>query len=120
MVDDNGDAAESLAAMLRIGGHEVRTSFDGHSALSALDSYSPDVVFIDIGMPVMNGYQVARTMRSMQKNGADMLLVALTGWGQAEDRRKALEAGFDAHRTKPARAEDIDAVLSRQGVTAHP
>jgi signal transduction histidine kinase/ActR/RegA family two-component response regulator len=120
VVDDNGDAAESLAAMLRIGGHDVRTSFDGHSALSILDSYSPDVVFIDIGMPVMNGYQVATTMRSMQKNGADMLLVALTGWGQAEDRRKALEAGFDAHLTKPARAEDIDAVLRVQAVTTHP
>jgi signal transduction histidine kinase/ActR/RegA family two-component response regulator len=116
VVDDNRDAAESLAAMLRIDGNEVCTSLDGASALHAVSSHAVDVAFIDIGMPGMNGYEVARAIRN-SKAGSDMLLVALTGWGQAEDRRKALEAGFDAHLTKPARVEDIEAVL-RQADTA--
>jgi CheY-like chemotaxis protein len=102
--------------MLRIDGNEVCTSLDGASALHAVSSHAVDVAFIDIGMPGMNGYEVARAIRN-SKAGSDMLLVALTGWGQAEDRRKALEAGFDAHLTKPARVEDIEAVL-RQADTA--
>ncbi|HET9663578.1 MAG TPA: ATP-binding protein, partial [Burkholderiales bacterium] len=117
VVDDNSDAAESLAAMLRIDGNEVRTSFDGRSALSLLQVYSPDAAFIDIGMPGMDGYDVARAIRGTE-GGGDMLLVALTGWGRADDRRKALEAGFDAHLTKPAHTEDIHAVLGTHAATA--
>lgn len=118
VVDDNSDAAESLAAMLRIDGNEVRTSFDGRSALAMLDTYSPDIAFIDIGMPGFNGYELARAIRATAC-GVDILLVALTGWGQAEDRRNALAAGFDAHLTKPARAEDIQAVLSGHPAVAN-
>ena len=116
VVDDNSDAAESLAAMLRIDGNEVRTAFDGANALSLLERQPADIAFIDIGMPGMNGYEVARAIRTTRA-GSDVVLVALTGWGQAEDRRKALEAGFDAHLTKPARVEEIEAVLRQAAAT---
>jgi PAS domain S-box-containing protein len=100
VVDDNADAAQSLATLLRLRGHEVRVVHDGASALATVGSYLPDLVFLDIGMPGMDGYEVARRIR--RQPGLDTtVLAALTGWGQHEDRRRTAEAGFDHHLVKP-------------------
>src|SRR5262249_21971719 len=100
IVDDNDDAATGLALMVRLLGHEARTAGDGLGALQMAAEFRPDVVFLDIGMPTMNGYEVARSLRE-QPGGARVVLTALTGWGQAEDKRRATEAGFDHHVVKP-------------------
>ena len=101
VVDDNKDAATSLALLLRLGGHSVQVAHDGPEALEAVRSAAPEVVLLDIGMPGMDGYEVARRLR--QTPGLEgVLLVALTGWGQEHDRRRSKEAGFDHHLTKPA------------------
>jgi PAS domain S-box-containing protein len=101
VVDDNVDAAESLAMLLRVDGHEVRTAYDGPTALETARAFRPEVAFIDIGLPGIDGCEVARRLRGPAGAGG-ALLVALTGYGQEEDRRKSLEAGFDAHLVKPA------------------
>ena len=101
VVDDNTDAAESLAALLAIGGHETRLAHDGLQAVEAARAFQPDVVFLDIGMPELDGHETARRIRE-QPWGKDMVLVALTGWGQIEDRRRSKEAGFNHHLVKPA------------------
>jgi two-component system, sensor histidine kinase len=98
--DDNRDAAESLAALLELEGHEVRTAFDGEAAIESLRTFVPDVALLDIGMPKRNGFDVARHIRA-QPWGGDCYLVAVTGWGQERDRARAREAGFDAHLVKP-------------------
>jgi CheY-like chemotaxis protein len=100
VVDDNQDAAASLATLLQITGHETFTAHDGPTALQAVKKHRPELVLLDIGLPTLNGYEVCRRIRE-QPWGNDMLLVALTGWGQAEDRRKSHEAGFDGHLVKP-------------------
>jgi PAS domain S-box-containing protein len=100
VVDDNRDAADSLAMMLRLTGHETRTAHDGLAALEAGADFRPDLVLLDIGMPRLNGYEAARRIRR-EPWGRAAFLVALTGWGQDEDRRRSREAGFDAHLTKP-------------------
>jgi CheY-like chemotaxis protein len=100
VVDDNVDAAESLAVLLRIQGHDVRTAIDGPAALHVAEAFRPEVVLLDIGLPKMDDYEVARRLREQAGMG-NTLLVALTGYGQ-EDRRRAEEAGFDAHLVKPA------------------
>jgi CheY-like chemotaxis protein len=100
VVDDNRDAAQTLAVMLRLSGGEVQTAHDGIAALKIAETFRPDVVLLDIGMAGMNGFEVARTIRS-KPWGSGVVLVAQTGWGQDEDRRRAREAGFDAHLTKP-------------------
>ncbi len=101
VVDDNTDAAESLAALLAIGGHETRLAHDGLRAVEEAEAFQPDVVFLDIGMPELDGHETARRIRE-QPWGKDMVLVALTGWGQVEDRRRSKEAGFNHHLVKPA------------------
>jgi PAS domain S-box-containing protein len=101
VVDDNTDAAESLAALLAIGGHETRLAHDGLQAVAEAKAFHPDVVFLDIGMPELDGHETARRIRE-QPWGKDMVLVALTGWGQTEDRRRSKEAGFNHHLVKPA------------------
>jgi CheY-like chemotaxis protein len=111
VVDDNRDAADSLAALLLALGSEVRTAYDGPSALAALNSYRPALVLLDLGMPGMDGYEVARRIRQ-EARYRDMLLVALTGWGQEEDRRRSREAGFDQHLVKPVAVEALQAVLA--------
>jgi signal transduction histidine kinase len=100
VVDDNRDTAESLALLLRLWGHEVRTAHDGVSGLKAARSYRPQIVLLDIGLPGLDGYEVARQLRG--EFGRGMRLVAITGYGLEEDRRKAEQAGFDAHLVKPA------------------
>ncbi len=100
IADDNRDACESLEMLLAIEGHEVRVAFDGESALATLAQFHPDIALLDIGMPKMNGYELAREIRS-QPWSQGMRLVAVTGWGQADDRQRALDAGFDVHFVKP-------------------
>ena len=101
VVDDNTDAAESLAALLAINGHETRMAHDGLRAVEEAKTFKPDVVFLDIGMPELDGHETARRIRQ-EPWGKDMVLVALTGWGQTEDRRRSQEAGFNHHLVKPA------------------
>jgi signal transduction histidine kinase/ActR/RegA family two-component response regulator len=100
LADDNRDAVDMLAALLRMGGHEVMTAYDGEGALAMALNHRPDVMVLDIGMPGLNGYEVARQVRA-QAWERQPLLVAATGWGQQDDRRKATAAGFDLHLTKP-------------------
>jgi PAS domain S-box-containing protein len=111
VVDDNQDAAVSLAMLLKLKGHEVRVAHSGPAALEMVKVYTPDVVFLDIGMPQMDGYEVARRMREM--TGLEkVVLAALTGWGQQEDRRRTAEAGFDHHLVKPLELNALDGILA--------
>jgi len=110
VVDDNRDAADTLAALLSVMGHDVVVAHGGHQALRMLDGLRPDAVFLDIGMPGMSGYEVAQAVRREPRNDG-VMLVALTGWGGAADRERTAEAGFDAHLTKPATVTAIESVL---------
>ena len=114
VVDDNRDSARSLAMLLKIGGHEVHTAFDGMEAFAAADSVRPEVVLLDIGLPKLNGYEVARKIRE-QSWGGGVVLVALTGWGQDEDRRKSKEAGFNHHFVKPVEQSALNSYLASLG-----
>jgi PAS domain S-box-containing protein len=100
VVDDNEDGAESLAMFLQIGGHDVRTAYDGEEALATAEAFKPEVVLLDIGMPRLNGYDTCRRIRQSDW-GRNMVLIAQTGWGQDEDKRRTREAGFDQHLIKP-------------------
>jgi PAS domain S-box-containing protein len=111
VVDDNRDAADSLVMMLRMMGHETDTAYDGLEAVHAAATFRPDVVLLDIGLPKLNGYEAARYIRS-QPWGKGMALIALTGWGQDEDKRRALEAGCDYHLTKPVEAATLEKLLA--------
>jgi PAS domain S-box-containing protein len=111
VVDDNLDAAESLAMLLELGGHETRMAHDGEEAIAAAAAFRPDVVLLDIGLPKLSGHEAARRIRA-EPWGRSLLLVALTGWGQAPDRRKSDEAGFDHHLVKPVDAERLDALFA--------
>jgi CheY-like chemotaxis protein/two-component sensor histidine kinase len=108
VVDDNRDAAESLSEALESEGHEVRVAFDGASAVALGQEYRPAVVFLDIGLPVMDGYEVARQLRALD-HGYRPLLVAISGYGQASDKQRAIEAGFDQHLVKPV---SVDVTLA--------
>jgi CheY-like chemotaxis protein len=111
VVDDNHDAAISLSLLLQLQGHHVRVAHDGPSALKIASTLRPDVIFLDIGMPGMDGYEVARKVR--QTPGLEhTILAALTGWGQQEDRRRTTEAGFDYHLVKPPELKAVDNVLA--------
>jgi CheY-like chemotaxis protein len=112
LADDNLDAANSLAMILQMGGHVVRVAHDGRAALSAAQVFRPDTVLLDIGMPQLSGYDVAKALRQ-EPWGAGILLIATTGWGQDSDRQRAIEAGFDHHLTKPIDPDDLVALLSR-------
>jgi two-component system CheB/CheR fusion protein len=111
VVDDNVDAADSLALLLRAGGHEVQTAYDGPTALETAGAFHPEVVFLDIGLPEVDGYEVARRLRR-QPGLEKSLLVAVTGYGQEEDRRRAAAAAFDAHLVKPADPTDLFSLLT--------
>lgn len=110
VVDDNSDSALSMATMLELLGNETRTANDGVEALAAAADFRPDIVLLDIGMPKLNGYEVAKRLRK-EEWGKDLLLVAVTGWGQDEDQRRSRDAGFDLHLVKPATLEDIQELL---------
>jgi signal transduction histidine kinase len=111
VVDDNRDAAISLAMLLRLMGNETRTAHDGLEALEVAAAFGPEVVLLDIGMPRLNGYDTARRLRE-QPWGKDVVLVALTGWGQEEDRRRSQEAGFNFHMVKPVETEALEKLLA--------
>ena len=113
VVDDNQDAADTLALLLELMGHHTRTAHDGLAALTAAAAFEPEVVLLDIGLPKMNGYDVCREMRK-QPWGERAFLVALTGWGQAEDQRKASEAGFDRHLVKPVEESVLQKLLDER------
>ena len=112
VVDDNIDAAESTAAFLRLEGHEVKAVHDGLQALSSLKVFDPHVVVLDIGLPGLDGYAVARQLRE-RGDTSHVLLIALTGYGQKEDRQRAADAGFDYHYVKPADPREIQAAIER-------
>ena len=114
VVDDNKDAADSLAMLLRLQGHEVRVAYSGMAALEMTKTYTPDVVFLDIGMPGMDGYEAARRIREQPGLGKTVL-AALTGWGQQEDRRRTAEAGFDHHLVKPPEPQLLESLLAGEG-----
>jgi signal transduction histidine kinase/ActR/RegA family two-component response regulator len=110
MADDNRDAVDSLAMLCRLSGHDVKAAYSGAEALAAAQNWRPDVVLLDIGMPDMTGYEVARAIRETDR-GRAMYLVAITGWGQAEDKARASAAGFDQHLTKPVDPEKVEELL---------
>ncbi|HXS26511.1 MAG TPA: PAS domain-containing protein [Steroidobacteraceae bacterium] len=110
VADDNQDAADSLAMLLRLAGHEVRVATNGRAALALANAFRPSAALLDIGMPKLNGYEVARALRS-EPWGKNMRLIALTGWGQEEDKRQARAAGFDHHLTKPVGYEHLQELL---------
>ncbi len=111
VVDDNRDAADSLGMLLKFLGADTYVVYDGPSALAALPLYRPTVILLDIGMPSMDGHEVARRVRHTP-GFRDVLLIAMTGWGQEEDRRRSKAAGFDQHLVKPANAEAVQALLA--------
>ena len=112
VVDDNRDSAEMLATMLQVWGHQVTLAHDGLRALESGQSLRPRVAFLDIGMPILNGYETARRIRR-QAWGKHVTLVAVTGLGHEDDKRRSREAGFDAHLVKPVDLADVELLLSR-------
>ena len=112
VVDDNVDAAESLAALLALDGHATRVAHDGDSAIDKARDFQPDIVFLDIGMPGKDGYEVARELRRDPRH-RDTMLVALTGWGAQDDRARTKSVGFDHHLTKPAELPAVEALLAK-------
>jgi signal transduction histidine kinase len=111
VADDNHDAADSLAVMLRLEGHDVRAAYDGAEALAVAQSFPADVMVLDVGMPKVNGYEAAARVRQ-QPWGRDVVLIALTGWGQDDDKRRSREAGFDHHLVKPVDLAELHALLT--------
>jgi signal transduction histidine kinase/CheY-like chemotaxis protein len=112
VVDDNVDSAASLGMLLKVLGADVRTEHDGPAALATIETYRPDVVLLDIGMPGMDGFQVAEQIRRREDSDR-ILLIALTGWGQEQDRRRTHEAGFDHHLVKPADVKVLRTLLTQ-------
>lgn len=110
LADDNRDGADTMAAFLELLGFEVRLARDGLSAVQEACRQLPDVVILDLGMPGLDGWEVCRSIRSMP-GGSSIRIVALSGWGSEEARRKSQEAGFDAHWTKPADASSLLSIL---------
>jgi len=111
VVDDNPDVVESLALFLQVTGHEVETAHDGLEAVESAERYRPDLVLLDLGMPRLDGYAACRSIRGYPW-GRDMVIVALTGWGQDDDRRKTEEAGFDGHLVKPVDPGTLQRLLA--------
>ncbi len=117
VVDDSRDAADSLAMMLRLAGHDVRTAYGGPEALEVARQFRPRLALLDLGMPGMDGYEVARRL-SRQSQAECPVLVALTGWGQEEDRRRSGEAGFQEHLVKPVEPDALARVMARIALAA--
>jgi CheY-like chemotaxis protein len=110
VVDDNQDAAQATAVLLELAGHEVKAVGDGHDALACAPVFAPHVVLLDIGLPRLDGYAVARQLRTLEETSG-ACLIALTGYGQPADRGRAMEAGFDHHLTKPADPDELLRVI---------
>jgi PAS domain S-box-containing protein len=118
VVEDNDDAAESFKTLLELRGHTVEVARDGHQALRAIPAFAPHVAFVDIGLPGIDGFEVAERVRS--QGGERPVLIALSGYGREEDKQRAAQVGFDAHMTKPADLDQIQALLARCGTAALP
>jgi CheY-like chemotaxis protein len=112
IVDDNIDAAQTLSALLEIAGHQTMVAHDGDQGLRITKQFNPEVIFLDIGMPGMNGYEVARAVRKTP-DMKTVVIIALTGWGAEQDRELSKEAGFNAHLTKPASLASVNFLLSK-------
>ena len=119
VADDNPDALESLAALLRLGGHVVFAAANGALAFESAAQHRPEIALLDIGMPVLDGYEVARRIRA-QPWGKQITLVALTGWGQDTDRRRSHDAGFDSHLVKPLDLDKLTQLLTSLPVADQP
>ncbi|HEU4430730.1 MAG TPA: response regulator, partial [Myxococcota bacterium] len=110
---DLRDSADSMTIVLQLAGHEVTTAYDGEQAVELARAALPDVVVLDIGMPRLDGYEACRAIRALP-GGEGVLIIALTGWGQPDDRRKAREAGFDHHLTKPVDPARLRALIASE------
>jgi DNA-binding response OmpR family regulator len=119
IVDDNRDAADSMALLVETAGHSARTAYDGHQALDMASAFAPDVLLLDLGVPGLNGFEIARRIRR-QPWGKTVALIAVTGWGQEQDRLRTAEAGFDAHLIKPVGHADLLSALRACGRTTRP
>lgn len=111
VVDDNADTVLSFTMLLKASGHDVRAAHDGPTAVQVALDYRPDIVLLDIGLPGLNGYEVAKRIRQ-QPDFKNVVLVALTGYGQDSDRQNSLQAGFDHHLVKPARLAQLQKILA--------
>jgi PAS domain S-box-containing protein len=118
VVDDNLDSATSMAMMLELLGNEVRTAHDGLQAVEQVERYRPDVVLMDVGMPRLNGYEATSRIRALPA-GRDVIIVALTGWGQDDDKARSHEAGCDGHLTKPVNLPDLERLLEKLQAARH-
>ena len=119
VVDDNVDAAATLELLLKSLGHETRMAHDGVRALDIAREFRPEVILLDIGMPGLDGYEVARRLRAMN-HGQNFRIIAITGWGQDADRTRTKEAGFDVHLVKPVDLRVLSKLLDdRNGATVH-
>lgn len=111
LVDDNADSTEPLSLLLQTKGHDTRVAVEGEGAICVADDFHPNCVVLDLGLPGMDGYEVARRLRE-RPYGGDMVLVALTGWAGKEVRTKAAEAGFDYHLVKPVNWEELERIVT--------
>jgi two-component system OmpR family response regulator len=114
LVDDNADSTEPLSLLLQAKGHETRVAVEGAEAISVADDFHPHCVVLDLGLPGMDGYEVARRLRQ-RPYGDALILVALTGWAGKDVRVKAAEAGFDYHLVKPVNWEELEHIVTAQG-----
>lgn len=119
LIEDNVDAAQSLADILQLNGHRVRVAYDGTTGIEMALELRPDVVLCDIGLPDLNGYEVARRLRADQSLRSAKL-IAVTGYAQYADKKKAMDAGFDAHLTKPPDLDELKKLLANEVVTSAP
>jgi CheY-like chemotaxis protein len=117
VVDDSRDSADSMRMLLDASGQDARAVYDGVSALEIAESFRPEVILLDIGMPSMDGYQVVRALRARDYVPSPVI-AALTGWGQDSDKKKARDAGFDHHFTKPVSADELMAFLEKAATRA--
>ena len=118
VVDDNRDAASSLRSLIEMLGHEVREVYNGADALDITRSFDPELIFLDIGMPKLNGYDAAREIRRISRSDSVPTLIAVTGWGQPDDKRRSKEAGFDMHVTKPVPLATLESLLDHRAEAA--
>jgi CheY-like chemotaxis protein len=117
VVDDSRDAADTCAILLELSGHHVQTAYTGRQALDLAETFRPHVLLLDIGLPDLDGYQLAKKVRESSW-GRGTVLVAVTGWGQEEDRHRAFEAGFDHHLTKPIAEETVESLIQSLGTAS--
>ena len=112
IVDDNRDSVETMATLIRLSGHEIEMAHDGETALKKAKSFKPEIILLDVGLPDMHGYEVAERLRAIPENKS-LVIVALTGYGNEEDRRRARDAGFDYHFVKPVDFTALESLINK-------